>query len=239
MTDLKTLPLFELLEKRRRHVREYKTNVIPDKKLIDEALWKAWKTTPSKQNMQAYRCDVYGPDKVEEKKKIWKLVNKNHRDSDIRANADGIANVTQNALEEPNPHYAHVLSCSHLFLIQSRLCTPNKYFQYQIDQGSHFADEQHEIYVNRIVDHTALETGMFASNLSAGLLANDIDVSYTICFVRDAQQWRDLGLDMMHRPLFIMTCGYAKRYRWQDHQDNNVPVEDDLRPDHDTIIKWI
>ena len=60
MTDLKTLPLFELLEKRRRHVVSYKDNVHPDKKLIDEALYKAWKSTPSKNNMMAYRVDVYG-----------------------------------------------------------------------------------------------------------------------------------------------------------------------------------
>ena len=33
MTDLKTLPLFELLEKRRRHVVSYKDNVHPDKNL--------------------------------------------------------------------------------------------------------------------------------------------------------------------------------------------------------------
>ena len=103
MTDLKTLPLFELLEKRRRHVVSYKDNVHPDKKLIDEALYKAWKSTPSKNNMMAYRCDVYGPDKVEEKKKMWKLCNRNHRETDINSNADGVSNVTLNAEESPNP----------------------------------------------------------------------------------------------------------------------------------------
>ena len=54
---------------------------------------------PSKNNMMAYRCDVYGSDKVEEKKKMWKLCNRNHRETDINSNADGVSNVTLNAEE--------------------------------------------------------------------------------------------------------------------------------------------
>ena len=45
---------------------------------------------------------------------------------------------------------------------------------------------------------------LFASNLS-GLLANDIDISYNICFVRRKEDWTELGIDMMHRPLLMMT----------------------------------
>lgn len=237
MTDLKTLPLFELLEKRRRHVVSYKDNVHPDKKLIDEALYKAWKSTPSKNNMMAYRCDVYGPDKVEEKKKMWKLCNRNHRETDINSNADGVSNVTLNAEESPNPYYGHIWSNSYLFLIQSRLATPNKYYQHAIDNGEHIADEEHERYVHRIIDHTCLEAGLFASNLSAGLLANDIDISYNICFVRRKEDWTELGIDMMHRPLLMMTAGYARRYRWQDMRDKNCE-EYDIKPEQDTIIHW-
>ena len=36
-------------------------------------------------------------DKVEEKKKMWKLCNRNHRETDINSNADGVSNVTLNA----------------------------------------------------------------------------------------------------------------------------------------------
>ena len=42
---------------------------------------------------------------------------------------------------------------------------------------------------------------------------------------------------MMHRPLLMMTVGYAKRYRWQDMRDKNCE-EYDIKPEHDTIINW-
>ena len=70
-----------------------------------------------------------------------------------------------------------------------------------------------------------------------GLLANDIDISYNICFVRRKEDWTELGIDMMHRPLLMMTVGYAKRYRWQDMRDKNCE-EYDIKPEHDTIINW-
>ena len=47
-------------------------------------------------------------DKVEEKKKMWKLCNRNHRETDINSNADGVSNVTLNAEESPNPYYGHI-----------------------------------------------------------------------------------------------------------------------------------
>ena len=42
---------------------------------------------------------------------------------------------------------------------------------------------------------------------------------------------------MMHRPLLMMTAGYAKRYRWQDMRDKNCE-EHDIKPEQDTIIHW-
>ena len=41
---------FDLLESRH-HVKEY-SDVIPAKELIEGALWKAWKTTPSKNSLK-------------------------------------------------------------------------------------------------------------------------------------------------------------------------------------------
>ena len=41
---------FDLLEKKRKHVRLYKKDIIPPNWQIEIALYKAWKTTPSKNN---------------------------------------------------------------------------------------------------------------------------------------------------------------------------------------------
>ena len=53
---------FETLETKRRHVKKYHRDKIPPKECIERALWKAWKTTPGKNNAMAYKVHVWGPD---------------------------------------------------------------------------------------------------------------------------------------------------------------------------------
>ena len=62
--------LLHLLNKRQ-HVFEYDTDNIPEKQMIEDLLWKVWKVTPSKNSFMPYYCYVLGPDKVDEKNKIW------------------------------------------------------------------------------------------------------------------------------------------------------------------------
>ena len=57
---------FETLEQKRNHVMFYSDKKV-DRKLIEQALYKAWKTTPGKNNAMAYQALVWGPDKQEEK----------------------------------------------------------------------------------------------------------------------------------------------------------------------------
>lgn len=40
---------FDLLETKRKHVKTY-SDKVPEKELIERSLWKAWKTSPSKNN---------------------------------------------------------------------------------------------------------------------------------------------------------------------------------------------
>lgn len=56
---------FDLLEQKRKHVKFYKED-IPPKEKIERALYKAWKTSPSKNNAMPYQALVWGPDKVSE-----------------------------------------------------------------------------------------------------------------------------------------------------------------------------
>ena len=44
---------------------------------------------------------------------------------------------------------------------------------------------------------------MFATNLSSYLLEEGLDVSYNICFIRDVQQWHDLGFSWVKRRVNI------------------------------------
>ena len=65
---------FDTLEKKRKHVRKYDLNKIPPKECIERALYKAWKTTPGKNNAMPYQVLVWGPDKQIHKEAIHSLV---------------------------------------------------------------------------------------------------------------------------------------------------------------------
>ena len=88
---------FDLLEGRH-HVRKY-SDKIPPKEQIESALWKAWKTTPTKNNAMPYKIFVYGPDKKEEKFKA-KLINKYSKRKDFTHFARCLLNVNSKGLVE-------------------------------------------------------------------------------------------------------------------------------------------
>jgi len=83
--DLK-LSHFDLLETKRKHVRKYSEKY--QKKLIEDALWKAWKTTPGKNNAMAYEVLVWGPDMQIHKEAIHSLCVKSHKAAEDRAVVD-------------------------------------------------------------------------------------------------------------------------------------------------------
>ena len=68
-------------------------------------------------------------------------------------------------------------------------------------------------------------------------MEENIDVSYTSCFPRDVQKWKDIPY-VKYRPLLLMSLGYSERYRYEDLKDRNE-LQDDIKPDMKDVIKWI
>ena len=95
---------YDLLHKRH-HVRRYNDKV-PDKKLIEKALWQAWKTTPTKNNAMPYKVFVFGPEHKKEKLLVHEMVHKNHISAENIAVKRGFATRTENGV--PNPFYEHI-----------------------------------------------------------------------------------------------------------------------------------
>ncbi len=60
---------FDTLEDNRNHVKKYNMDKIQPKEMIERALYKSWKTTPSKNNSMAYQLLVWGPEKKIQKKR--------------------------------------------------------------------------------------------------------------------------------------------------------------------------
>lgn len=225
---------FELLENRH-HVKEY-TDEIPDKKKIEKALWQAWKTSPSKNNAMPWKVFVYGPDKKEEKIKVWHMVHKNHVSREEQAVREGEATITEGG--KPNPFYEHIKENPYLFCIHAQPREPNAFYKKQVEKGMYF-DQAWASQVNNFIDTSAVEVGMFIQNLSNYLLEQQIDVSYTSCFFRDIKKWKDIGLsDADYRPIMLMSCGYHKVFR-KDILKEWGREKEDIKPEFEEIVKWI
>lgn len=227
--------LFNLLETKRKHVATY-SNKIPPKEIIEKALWKAWKTTPSKNNAMPYQALVWGPDKQVEKEAIHSLCVQCHKDTEDKALRDGEATRTENGKE--NPYYRHVKYNPYLITVHSRLSTPNKFYQRQIERGM-FYDQQHLNHIEKIIDSVAVEVGIFVAHLAAYLLEEGLDISFTSCFKRGTEHWHKVGLNMVEfRPITFLSCGYAEKYRIDDLKHFGVESWD-VKPEMKEIIKWI
>ena len=229
---------FNLLETKRNHVKKY-SDKVPPKELVERALWKAWKTSPSKNNSMPYQALVWGPDKKKEKKLIHSLCVKNHKDVEDKAVEDvRMPEIQKTQGGAANPYYEHIKYNPYLITIHSRLATPNRFYAKKVEEG-HFYDQAYENYIERIVDSVAVEVGIFAANLTNYLLEADLDMSYNSCFKRNVKEWHKVGLDMIkHRPILMMTVGYAERYRIQDLKDRGKDSWD-VKPPKRDIIKWM
>lgn len=228
---------FELLETKRRHVRTYRNDLIPPKEQIDDALWKAWKCTPSKNNCMPYSVFVYGPEQQEMKDITHRMCHQNHIKAELRAVEEGKQKITQQG--KLNPDYEHIRNNAYLFTIHSRVVKEmNPYYQREEEKG-HFADQKFPDRVNRIVDSVAVEVGMFIQNLTNYLLEYDIDVSYTSCFYRDPAEWQLAGMDHIKwRPIVLMSAGYGSIYR-RDVLKRKGRDHEDYKPDITDVIEWI
>ena len=203
-----------------------------DRELVEQALYKAWKTTPSKNNAMAYQALVWGPDKQEEKNKIYSLCTKSHKAAEERAVAKGLNTRIQ---DEPNPFYYHIKDNQYLITIHGRKSTPNKFYQEQVELG-HFYDQAHD--TENIIDSVSVEIGLFLGNLGYYLLEQGLDISYNSTFSRFIEDWHKLGLMVEQRPISMISIGYAKRYR-KEELDKHGKLEWDKKPDMKDIVKFV
>ena len=225
--------IFDLLENKRKHVRKY-SDQIPSKALITDCLYKAWKTTPSKNQAMPYTVYVWGPDHKEEKIKIHKLVNRRHHEVELQAVKDGKQKSTQQGRE--NPYYEHVKYNPYLFTIHMRNSKPNKFYQSQIKKG-HWFDQGDPTRISLNIDITAVEVGLFAQNLTYYLLEKGLDISYNSTFTRDIRRWEKMELNTEHKPVTMISCGYAKTYRYEVLKKEGK-LDWDKKPELENIIQW-
>mgnify|MGYP001395066375 FL=1 len=221
-------PILNLLN-RRQHVFVYDTENIPEKKLIEDLLWKAWKVTPSKNSFMPYHCNVLGPDKVNEKHSIWQKSMMNKKQINEKE-------IKDHKEDGYNPYFKHLSSAPYLLVFTQRVCKPNAYYQRSIDQGDYF-EQTDSKKVESMIRTTATEVGMFMANLSAFALEKGLDTSTIACFpYSNLKAWSDLPW-VKYPVVLLGSIGKAKLYR-----RNRMGQEErkmDMKPEPEEVIKWI
>ena len=215
----------------RRYVREYDNTVSIPRSLINSVLQRTWKVTPSKNNFMPYNCHVIGPDNQDIKNKVYLNCARNE------GITDGVEDPLNERYNEDLPNYANILSCSYLFIFTMRLeDKPNPFQQMLINKGHKYEavdeDKLHDLYAI-----ASLEVGLFTDCLSALLLENGIDVSFTGCFSRNINDWSDVPF-VKRQPIILMTAGKGKVYRDQFVKKTDLEKYD-LRPDYYRIVNFV
>lgn len=214
--------------KNRRYVKKYdQTAEIPES-LIDSMLRDAWEVTPSKNNFMPYTIHVIGPDRQDYKEKIFQV---------CLANEGKVDQVeTSNLLDDRYkgylPQYSNMLTCSYLLVFTMRLETePNPFQKRAIDNGHRF-EAVDETRLNLLHDVTSFEAGMFCDAFSGMCLEHGIDVSFTGCFGKKVEDWKDVPF-VTRKPIMIMSVGKGLVYR------NEGINQFDLRPNYERIVNFV
>jgi hypothetical protein len=202
--------IFDILNKRM-HVYSYKENDIPSFTTINQIMHDAWRVTPSKQNIMPYRATVLGPNNKITKTRIYNKVVDNHVYMEEEGVKDGFIPKVSG---EINPHYRHILHNPYLIVFSQRVCSEdevNPFYKRKINEG-HFMEQIYSEWAPKIKTSTAIEVGLFAQNVAALCLEQDIDYSFTVCFPGDVEQWSDIPF-VKHPVLLLMSIGKAEMYR--------------------------
>lgn len=228
---------YNLIHKRR-HVVEFDKENIPEKYVIEECLWKAWKVTPSKQNFMPYSIAVLGPDKRYEKEILWNLTRKNKKRIN-EDNAEKILGIKGHKEEGNNPNYIYLRTAPYILIISQRVCKPNPYIQQCIDQFRDHYEHMHSDGENirNIAGTASFEAGMFVANLWAFLLERNIDLNVNACFPSSRHDWGELSHILNHPPIMVCGIGYCKVAR--RNENTLEKYKDDYKPEPGEIIKWI
>lgn len=215
--------------KKRKHVIDYNTDSDISQSTVDNLLQQAWELTPSKQNFMPYNIYVLGPQQQHLKEIAYNNCCANETDQNKKN-----SNLKTNKL---NPGFRCILSSDYLLIFTKRLeDQPNAWQQKQHDRGV-YLEPLSEKGLDEIDDVIALETGLFANCLSGLCLEQDLDVSYTLCFKRNLDYWKEFPF-IKRKPMLLMTIGKGRFYQ-QDLRLQNKDSQDFYKPDYERIVKFI
>lgn len=221
-----------------KYALEYDTKPKIDPEFILNALKAAWLETPSKNNFMPYRVYVLGPEFAKEKEEMYWLClgNETKANGNIITDRDQLKQYQAKMYPVNKAHYYNIISAEYVLIFTQRIENkPNEFQQYLIDKGYVYeqmaTDGPKKEHARKVA---YLEIGMFSTNFAGICLNNGIDISHTLCFPGDKQDWPQEHFSFLDsHPMLIMTVGKGEIYRKASDQAI------DPKPDFDRIVNIV
>jgi hypothetical protein len=204
--------MIEDILKKRQQTKGYHPTKIPNRKVAEYIINKAYDLTASKQNLMPFKIHILGPHQKQFKKDFFDIV---------QHQTGGALNM-------------NVSQAPYCLIFTNRLIkNPNTTILRRIKKGHIYNNCDPKKYKNEI-SGVSIEIGMYAKVLTSLALEKDIDVSYTLCFPpfkNNEKLWSKLSF-LDEPPLFSMQIGY----RYSNHSFNLVKEN---KPERNEVINWI
>jgi hypothetical protein len=200
----------EKLLSKRKQVRQYSVETIPNLEDVNRIINKAYDLVASKQSLVPYKITVLGPHKKEEKQELYNLSVKNdggHGNENIFA--PYVLCFTNRLVDNPNLSVKRKVAKGHRY----DLLDPEKYRTRGMEVG--------------------VEVGMFSKILTLLCMEYNFDVSYLLCFSDSASQQLSFLDDKL---IFSLQIGYQKS---SDIKDKFLKDADEYKPDITEIVEWL
>jgi len=204
------MTVIEKLLSKRKQVRQYSVEKIPNLEDVNRIINKAYDLVASKQSLVPYKITVLGPHKKEEKQELYNLSVKNdggHGNENIFA--PYVLCFTNRLVDNPNLSVKRKVAKGHRY----DLLDPEKYRTRGMEVG--------------------VEVGMFSKILTLLCMEYNFDVSYLLCFSDSASQQLSFLNDKL---IFSLQIGYQKS---SDIKDKFLKDADEYKPDITEIVEWL
>ena len=204
------MTVIEKLLSKRKQVRQYSVETIPNLEDVNRIINKAYDLVASKQSLVPYKITVLGPHKKEEKQELYNLSVKNdggHGNENIFA--PYVLCFTNRLVDNPNLSVKRKVAKGHRY----DLLDPEKYRTRGMEVG--------------------VEVGMFSKILTLLCMEYNFDVSYLLCFSDSASQQLSFLDDKL---IFSLQIGYQKS---SDIKDKFLKDADEYKPDITEIVEWL
>ena len=208
------MTVIENLLSKRKQVRQYSEDKIPNLEDVNKIINKAYDLVASKQSLVPYKITVLGPHKKEEKQELYNLSIKNdggHGNENIFA--PYVLCFTNRLVDNPNLSVKRKVAKGHRYA----LLDPEKYRTCGIEVG--------------------IEVGMFSKILTSLCMEYDFDVSYLLCFNDSWSDNANTKLSFLEDTLiFSLQIGYQKT---GNIKDKFLKDFDEYKPDITEIVEWL